>query len=233
MPQPTTAAPDQGDDPGRQPLRTDAERNRSRIVAAAQRVFAEQGLDAPLTDVARHAGVGIATLYRRYPTREALITGAYARQMADYARSVDAALADPDPWNGFRTLIEQVCAMQAADRGFTDVLTMTFPSARAFEAERSHAYQGFIELIARAKDAGRLRQDFSPEDMVLLLMANAGVVAATGDAVPGAWRRVTAYMIQAFAAGHADTLPPAPAPPALYRAMIRWQSSGQPRRRSS
>jgi hypothetical protein len=103
---------------------------------------------------------------------------------------------------------------------------MTFPTARAFEAERARAYRGLTELVARAKDAGRLRHDFSPEDLVLLLMANAGVVAATGDDAPDAWRRFTAYMIQAFAAGHTDTLPPAPEPAALYRAMLRLQHGG-------
>jgi AcrR family transcriptional regulator len=101
MTPPTARGRNRRDGPGQQPLRTDAERNRSRILAAAQRVFGEQGLDAPLTDVARGAGVGIDTLYRRFPTREALITDAFAEKMAAYAKAVDAALADPDPWHGF------------------------------------------------------------------------------------------------------------------------------------
>jgi AcrR family transcriptional regulator len=212
------------------PLRSDAERNRSRIVEAARQVFAEQGLDAPLTDVARRAGVGIATLYRRFPTRGDLITGAFADKMTAYADAGDAALADPDPWHGFCAYIERVCAMQAADRGFRNVLTRTFTAATSLESERARAYHRFTELIARAKDAGRLRPDFSPEDLILLLMANAGVVAATGDDVPDAWRRFTAYMIQAFAASHTDTLPPPPAPVALYRAMVRLRHGGDPSR---
>jgi AcrR family transcriptional regulator len=207
-------------------LRRDAERNRARIVAAARRVFAEHGLDAPMTEIARCAGVGIATLYRRFPTREDLITCAFAEKMAGYAEAVETALADPDPWHGFCAYIEQVCGMQAADRGFTHVLTLTFPTAPAFEAERARALRGFTELMARAKDAGRLRHDFSHQDLVLLLMANAGVVAATGDDAPDAWRRFTAYMIQAFAACDAGALPPAPEAAALYRAMLRLQQRG-------
>ena len=205
----------------RRPLRADAQRNRRRIVKAARDVFAEQGLDAPLNEVARRAKVGIATLYRRFPTREDLIADAFAERMSAYVAAIEEALADPDPWHGFCAYIERVCAMQAADHGFTEVLTLTFPTATAFEAKRSAAHRGFTALIARAKDAGRLRADFSPEDLVLLLMANAGVVAATADAAPHAWRRLVAYMTQAFAADHAGPLPSAPTGAALYRAMLR------------
>jgi len=111
--------------------------------------------------------------------------------------------------------------MQAADHGFTEVLTLTFPAAKAFEAKRNAAYRGFAELVARAKGMGRLRPDFSTEDLVLLLMANAGVIAATADAAPDAWRRLVAYMIQAFATDHSSPLPPAPAGTSLLQAMRR------------
>jgi AcrR family transcriptional regulator len=207
-------------------LRADAERNRCRIVDAARQVFADLGLDAPMNEIARRAEVGVATLYRRFPTREDLITGVFADKMADYADAIDAALADPDPWHGFCAYIERVCAMQAEDHGFTDVLTLTFPTAKAFEARRNEAYQGFAELIARAKETGRLRDDFSAEDLVLLLMANAGVIAATGDAAPEAWRRMVAYMTQAFAADHAQPLPPSPSGSSLLQAMRRLGGEG-------
>jgi AcrR family transcriptional regulator len=205
-------------------------------MAAARQALAEHGLDVPMKEVARRAGVGVGTLYRRFPTREDLVTAVFADKMTAYADAVDTALADPDPWRGFSRYVERVCAMQAADRGFSHVLTLTFPMAKAFEAERQRAYRGFTELVARAKQAGRLRRDFSPEDLVLLLMANGGVVAATGDAAPEAWRRLTGYMIQAFAADHPETLPPAPTPAALYRAMLglrRRGASPLTRRRST
>jgi AcrR family transcriptional regulator len=204
-------------------LRADAERNRARIVAAAREVFAERGLDVSLDEIARRAGVGVATLYRRFPTRADLIGGAFENKMAAYADFVADALADPDPWTGFRRYLERVCAMQAEDRGFTDVLTMTFSTAKRFEAERARAYEGFVELIDRAKAAGRLRADFVPEDLIMLLMANAGVIAATGDAAPDTWRRLVAYLIQAFAADAAEPLPDPPTPQRMYRALLRLQ----------
>lgn len=109
----------------------------------------------------------------------------------------------------------------AEDRGFTYVLTTSFPTAEAFEAKRERAYAYFVELIERAQAAGRLRPDFSDQDMLLLLMANAGVVAVTADSMPDAWRRPVAYMLQAFDAANTDELPPAPESAQLFAAMAR------------
>jgi AcrR family transcriptional regulator len=204
-------------------LRADAERNRARIVAAAREVFAERGVSAPMEEVARRAGVGVATLYRRFPTRADLIAGTFEATMTAYADAVAQALAERDPWTGFRGYVERVSAMQADDRGFTDVLTMTFPAAKRFEAARTRAHEGFVELIDRAKAAGKLRADFVPEDLVMLLMANAGVITATGDAAPQTWRRLVAYLLQAFAAGPDEPLPAPPTPRQMYRALLRLQ----------
>ncbi|MFL0179183.1 TetR/AcrR family transcriptional regulator [Mycobacterium sp. SMC-15] len=204
-------------------LRVDAERNRERIVAAARHLFAREGLGVSMASVAREAGVGKATLSRRFATREDLIAAVFADRMDAYAAAVTIALAEPDPWQGFAGYVQAVCAMQAADRGFADVLTMTFPTAAPLEARRAEAYNGFLELIGRAQAGGKLRNDFTDGDLVVLFMANAGVIAATGDAAPEAWRRLVGYMLRSFAAPGAEVppLPPAPEPRALYRAMIR------------
>ncbi|MEV0108478.1 Tn3 family transposase [Nocardia sp. NPDC050799] len=102
---------------------------------------------------------------------------------------------DPvEPWRGFAGYVHAVCAMQAADRGFADVLTMIFPAAKPLEARRAQAYNGLLELISRAQASGHLRPEFSDRDMVILLMANAGVIAA-----PDTWQRLVGYMLQSFA----------------------------------
>lgn len=209
------------DGPAAQPLRSDAERNRERITAAARKVFARDGLGASMASVAREAGVGIATMFRRFPTKEELVDAVFIDRMDAYAEAVAAALDDPDPWNGFVGYIETACAMQAADSGFADVLTTTFPTAKALERRRNEAYEGMVELIGRAKATGRLREDFDSSDLVLLHMANAGVVNATGDAAPDAWRRVVALLVQSFEAPARRSLPASPEHDALYRAMLR------------
>ena len=203
------------------PLRADARRNRERITRCAREVFAEQGLEASIAEITRRAGVGAGTFYRHFPDRDALITSVFEEKMDAYVTAAQDALADPDPWRGFCTYVEKVCAMQAEDRGFTHVLTSGFPTAEAFEAKRAAAYTYLIQLIARAKAAGRLRQDFAHQDLLMLLMANAGVVAVTTDTLPDAWRRPVAYMLQAFDAANTVELPPAPKGAQLSAAMTR------------
>ena len=111
--------------------------------------------------------------------------------------------------------------MQAADRGLKDVLTRTFPAARAMEAHRTRGYELSVRMIERAKAAGALRPDFVAEDLVLLLMANAGVVQGAGEAAPDAWRRFVALMLDAFRADGASPLPASPTPRQVMRAMRR------------
>lgn len=184
-----------------------------------------------MASVARDAGVGIATLFRRFPTREDLINAVFADRINGYVAAVTEALDDPDPWHGFTTYVHTVCAMQAEDRGFAEVLTMTFPAAVHLEDQRRRAYLGFLELVDRAKGTGQLRPDFVPEDLVILLMANAGVIAATHTAAPSAWQRLVGYMLQAFAAPPRADLPPPPTPDALARAMLSLNCAGTDRRR--
>ena len=204
--------------------RADAERNRTRILAAAGEVFGERGLEVPMSEIARRADVGIATLSRNFATREELISATYAARIQTYLEALDVALADPDPWSAFCRYIETVCGMQVGNRGFTYVLAITFPNAKEFAAERSQGYRGFVKLVNRAKATGRLRADFSPEDLPMLLMANAGVVSAAGDAAPEAWRRLVAYFLQACAAENQQPLPSIGRARDVYQAMQQISS---------
>ncbi|MGI8328814.1 TetR/AcrR family transcriptional regulator [Actinomadura scrupuli] len=199
-------------------LRADAERNRRRILDAAAKAFAERGLEVPLDEIAERAGVGIATLYRRFPSREDLIAAAFADKLAEYAEAAERALRAADPWDGFRDLVEHMCALQAADRGFTDVITLTLNCTSA-QAQRDRAQTAFAVLVRRAQDAGVLRDDFVPEDLLLLFLANAGVVQATNQAAPHAWRRLVALMLEAFRADRPGPLPAALTLPQAERAM--------------
>jgi AcrR family transcriptional regulator len=202
--------------PAEQGLRADALHNRNRIVEVARALFATRGIDVPMAAIARHAGVGVATLYRRFPTKESLITEVFADEFEACASVVDDALTDPDPWRGFSTFLEKVCARQAADRGFSTAFIAAFPDAVDIERQRDRIMRGFAELTRRAKESGQLRADFAPDDLALLLMANGGV---TAEATPAASRRLVAYLLDAFRAKPAEPLPP---PAALdLRAILR------------
>ncbi|WP_329455760.1 TetR/AcrR family transcriptional regulator [Streptomyces sp. NBC_01497] len=201
-------------------LRADARHNRERILRAAREAYAAHGIDVPLTAIARRAGVGVATLYRRFPTRASLVTEAFSEQLAVCTGALDAALDDPDPWRGFCSLIEAVCAMQACDRGFTEAFLAQFAEDTLYEREIGRAEEGLAELVRRAKETGRLRADFAISDITLLLLANNGVTGAPREVSEAASRRLAGYLLQAFRSEGARPLPP-PAPLALGQHVSR------------
>ncbi|MFI0424132.1 TetR/AcrR family transcriptional regulator [Spongiactinospora sp. 9N601] len=189
-------------------LRADARDNRERILKAAREAYAAQGIDVPISAIARRAGVGVATLYRRFPTRASLIAEAFAEQFAACAATLDDALADPDPWRGFCSLIEKVAEMQIADRGFTAAFMSRFPSQLDHERVRARAERDIAVLVRRAQQAGRLRPDFDPTDVFLLLRANCALAEEAAPLSYAASRRLVGYLLQAFEAGQAKPLPP-------------------------
>jgi AcrR family transcriptional regulator len=179
-------------------LRSDAQDNRERILDAARTLFATEGLNVPMREIARHAGVGPATLYRRFPTKQMLVTEAFMDQMRACHSIVDEALADPDPWRGFRLVIEKACELQAHSRGFAEVFISAFPDALDFAADRQYALNSIAKLAHRAKGTGRLRPDFALDDLVLMLMAHRGIHATSTATRVAASRRFAALVIQAF-----------------------------------
>lgn len=210
-------------------VRADARRNRERVLVAARAVFAEHGIDAPMATVARRAGVGVATLYRHFPTRDALVRGAYAQQMDTYARTLTEALAAPDPWQGFQQLVETVCALQREERGFPAAFLAAFPDAPAqHERSRQQAERGLTTLVRRAQAAGALRADFHPSDLAVVLLAHCGLVAALPDD-DAASRRLVAYLLQSFRADRAHE--PLPPPGALTLRSLPMAADGPQGRR--
>lgn len=192
-------------------LRSDARDNQERILEVARAAFASEGLDVPIREIARRAQVGVATVYRRFPTKEALLAAAFAERMAACLTIVEEGLAAADPWQGFRLVIERLMEVHALDRGFARALTSEFPRVFDFAEGRGRALRGLAELLSRAKEAGGLRKDVVLEDVVLALMANEGIRADSPQARVAASRRFAALMIQSFRADPA----PVPLPPAV------------------
>jgi AcrR family transcriptional regulator len=175
-------------------------------------VFGEEGLAAPLREVARHAGVGPATLYRHFPTKPDLIAEAFAEQRRACHAAVRDALAEPDAWQGFCGLIERICELHAHSRGFADAFMAAHPGAMDFAADRQRTLRAVAELARRAQGTGRLRPGFVVDDLVLMLMAHRGVQDAPPAARLTASRRFAAYAIEAFRAAPAPSAPMPPAP---------------------
>ena len=183
------------------PARADARDNRARILDAARAVFGEEGLGAPMREVARHAGVGPATLYRHFPTKRDLVLETYAEQRRVCRSAVHEALAHADPGTASRTWCTASGALHAESRGFADAFMAAFPEAMDFAADREQAVRAVAELSRRAQRAGpaaaRLRRGRPGPD-------------AHGPPRPprrparraplAASRRYAAYVIEAFRA---------------------------------
>ena len=160
-----------------QMLRADALDNRDRILAAARALFAERGLDVGMREVARRAEVGPATLYRRFPTKQALIDEAFDVELASCRGVVEEGCADPDPWHGLISVIERLTALGVRNRGFVDAFLSIDPGVAAFAQHRRELLAMLDGLAARAKAQGRLRADFVVDDLVLVLLAGRGLAA--------------------------------------------------------
>jgi AcrR family transcriptional regulator len=171
------------------PLRSDAERNRQRILGAAGKVFAERGLAATMDEIADRAGVGVGTVYRRYPEKQLLIDALFEERIEELARVGEQALATEDPWQGLVAYLEAAIAQQAANRGLRDLLlSSTYGHDRVARA-RQRLAPITAQLLERAQRDGQLRPDLAPNDVPLLYLMLGAIVDYTRDIEPTAWRR--------------------------------------------
>ena len=218
----TTADRSSDSQPPARRLRRDAQRSRDAIVAAARQVFCDHGLEAPLEEIARQAGVGIGTLYRRFPSRVELLDAVLADTVQAHVDAAERALAIDDPWEGFTSYLEQTCRLQAADRGLNDAMGMRFPRAGAVEAVKTRLFDLVAQVVDRAQRSGQLRADLTVEDLALVTWANTRILQAGRAAgVPDAWRRHLGFLLDGFRADRAHPLPQPPlSPRQVYRAML-------------
>ena len=181
------------DEPKR--LRRDAERNKQRILRAASELFAERGLDVTLHDVARHAGLGVGTVYRRFANREELIDALFADSLDRLLAAAREAQTIDDPWRAFSMFLERAVEMMATNRGLWTMMTTAASKGDHFLGIHSRLNEVVRDVIARAQAAGALRGDLSPDDMpVLHVILGSGADFLAG-ARPEIWRRYLGIML--------------------------------------
>jgi AcrR family transcriptional regulator len=211
-------------------LRRDAERNRQRILAAASDAFAEGGLAVTMDEIARRAGVGVGTVYRRFPDKELLIEALFEQRIDELLALAEAARDEPEPFAGIERFLETFLAVQAADRGLTEVVLGT-PRGRSRVARARGRIAPVVEdLVARARAAGELRADVAASDLALVQFMVAALIDYTAEVDAGAWRRMLAIVLDGLRARRdgPSPLPRAPLDEAqLDRAMAAWR---RPRR---
>lgn len=184
-------------------LRADAHDNRDRILAAARDAFTASGLSVSVREIARRAGVSPATVYRRFPTKHALVTSAFAEDMTRCSAAVAEGLAARDPWQGLSSTIEKLVTAHGGDPRVRALLARLPRS----DTNHKHTVRGLLELIRRAKADGTLRDDIVLDDIVLTMQAGQGI--RTGDPATqlAATRRLATLIIQSFRAGPHTAFP--------------------------
>ncbi len=208
------------------PLRADAERNRARILAAAGEVFAERGLDVSLDDIAAHAGVGVATVYRRFPDKDALIEALFEAKIDRVVALADDALEIEDPWEGLTTFMRGMCRMQAEDRGFKDALLGRDRGRERVAGARERIAPRAMKLLARAQEAGAVRADLGPFDVPMLHLCVGLIADRTRDVAPDYFERTLTLLLDGLARERTPT--PMPAPPLETEQFLTIMSRHRP-----
>ena len=190
------------------PLRRDAERNRLLILSAARTVFAQRGLDASLDEIAKEAGLGVGTVYRRFPNREALIEALLTDMLGGIERILEEAQAMPRAWDGLTHFMASLLESQASDKALRDVLLARKIHERLHEEVfRDRIEQALQDLVSRAQQQGDLRPDVAATDIGVLEIAAVGIVELTASASPEIWRRYLSIILDGLRARPAGNTP--------------------------
>ena len=207
------------------PLRADAERNRRLVVEAAAQAFAEKGLDVGVAEIARRAGVGNATVFRRFPTKDALIEAIIEDRVAEVCAAAELAQRRDDPWEAVVEFLEAAGRLQRRDRGFSQASEEYLLKRPALLACHRPILEAVEPIVRRAQDAGVLRDDITSVDLMTVLKgAVAGVPPVPG--VPGdQWRRTLSIALDGLRPAAAT---PPPLPPVTYHDFERALLESEP-----
>jgi AcrR family transcriptional regulator len=180
----------------RRPLRADAVRNRAKIVEAAKAAFAERGLQTQMEDVARRAGVGVGTVYRHFPTKDALVRALVYDKMARMSEIAREALeSDLAPWEAFQSVFWRGAENQIADRALREVVASQPQEVFQQAADETQLEHRMAELLRRAQAAGAVRPELEPADVPLVMCGLAAVLQSGRD-----WERYLTFMLDGFRA---------------------------------
>lgn len=171
------------------PLRVDAERNLSRLLDVAREAFAEEGLGVSVEAIARRAGIGKGTVFRRFETKEQLIAAVIRDRLEEGTRLASALLNEPDAGAALREFMRLGASLQARDRGFFEAVAQTGLTDEQLQSAKAELIELTAALLGRAQEQGAVRADVTPEDVIMLQCASVQAGAPFHAATPDLWRR--------------------------------------------
>jgi AcrR family transcriptional regulator len=167
-------------------LRSDAERNRRRVLDAAQELFRERGLDVGVAEIAQRAGVGRGTLFRNFPTKQDLIAAIVIDRMHEATAYAHTLLDAPDPAEALFGFLEEIVGPQQLDsRALFDAIGDTFLANQGIRAAHAEVVDGIELLLTRAKEAGAVRSDVGAMDVLMLVKGVCEAASAFASSEPG------------------------------------------------
>ena len=192
------------------PMRSDARRNRERVLAAAEDVFSEMGLRAQVEEVARRAGVGVGTVCRHFPTKQALVEAVLEAMYESLLNDARQALEQPDPGAAFQTFFYALSEFQARHRALAEQMATEIDLSESAQSVRDALREAIDELVTHAQDAGAIRADIGSADVALLFSGVAHATALAGDLQPVLRRRYIALILDGLCSTDPSVLPGKP-----------------------
>jgi AcrR family transcriptional regulator len=191
-------------------LRADARRNRERVLEAAEVVFSEAGLKAQIDEVARRAGVGVGTVCRNFPTKQALLESVLTSMYTSLLEQAEGALATGEPAAAFEQFVLALSAFQARHRAFAEQMANESVLPETAHELRDALTSAIARLVAGAQAAGTVRDDIGPADVSLLFSGVAHATAVAGDFQPALRERYVRLILDGLRPAVASKLPGAP-----------------------
>ena len=183
------------------PLRRDAERNRQHLLSTARSLIARQGLDVTHDEIARVAGMGKGTVYRRFPDKQTLVDALFNDHIDAVVALAETARDDPDPWQGIETFMQANLELQAQDRGLRELLRGAQQGSSLVRQARERITPIVDELISQAQASEQLARHIGPGDFVLVELMVTGVMDATQSFDSDLWRRALAVGLAGLRSG--------------------------------
>jgi AcrR family transcriptional regulator len=212
------------------PLRRDAERNRQRILKAASQVFNERGLDVSLDEIARYAGVGVGTVYRRFRTKQELVEALFMDRLDSVATLAEKAFEAPDPWSGLVSFMERMAEMMAGDLGLRQMLMFATYGQDLVAVARQRNAPLVQRLVERAQAAGQLRADLRQTDIPFIVFMLTEATQLTQAASADIWRRYLTLILDGMRPERVGVTP-LPVPALLPEEMEKSMRQAAPRHR--
>jgi AcrR family transcriptional regulator len=208
------------------PLRADAERNRRKLLDAAAELFARKGLAVGLDEIARHAGVGVGTAYRRFPDKEQLIEALFDDRIEQITSLAERCATREDAYAGLVEFIEGNVQLQSTDRGLKELILGSPHAIARVRAARARIEPAVESLVSRAQAAGQIRSDVVHTDFALVQFMLTAISDITRDVDPEVWRRALRLVLDGLRTPRPGEMPGPPVPRESLDAVIRGMSRG-------